>query len=463
MADYRIILLLTLATPIYICGMKKAVALLVVVLCATVVFSQSKENKAVLEKVMQLNTQQEFKQLAKLFDTAKGRQVPPYLLYRAWNDVVDKFGNYKTTKTLKTEVKNGQEFVIEEFEFDSGYVKMKIGFSANHMITTYMLKEMTSKADRQLEEKYRLPAYVTVKNVQATSVEFGKAPFILKGELTMPKNAKTDVPVVVIVHGSGPGDMNGKQGPQQPYRDIAYGLASKGIAVLRYDKRTNTYADECAEDDYFTVNEETVYDAQEAVRFLHTYKGIDAKRIIVIGHSLGGMMLPRIADMEIPLAGVVFMAAPAKRLSDKIIEQMDYLAGLYPDKKESYEKQKDEFVRLQRHWYDTNTNKRYLPFGVGARYWDDIESYSQTEAAKKMKLPMLFLQGSRDYQVNNQDFELWKEALKSSPNATFRLLNGHTHNMIAGTGKPCPEDYNIPANVSLQVVDELTQWIKGLK
>ncbi len=458
-----VIALLTLNKPVYICSMKKAIALLVLVFCATLVFSQSKENKEVLEKVMQLNKAQEFKQLAKLFDTAKGRQVPPYVLYRAWNDMVERFGNYKTTKTIKTGVKNNQEFVVEEFEFDSGYVQVRIAFSANHMVTTYLLKEMTSKADRQLEEKYRLPAYVSVKNVQTTSVEFGKAPFVLKGELTMPKNSKNKVAAVVIVHGSGPGDMDGKNGPQRPYRDIAYGLASKGIAVLRYDKRTNTYADECAEDNYFTVNEETVYDAQEAVKFLSTYKGIDDKRIVVIGHSLGGMMLPRIADMEMPLAGVVFMAAPAKRLSDKVIEQMDYLAGLYPAQKDSYEKQKDEFVRLQRHWYDTNTNKRYLPFGIGARYWDDIETYNQTEATKKMKLPMLFLQGSRDYQVNNQDFELWKEALKGSPNATFKLLNGHTHNMIAGTGTPCPDDYKIPANVSLQVIDELTKWLQGLK
>lgn len=59
----------------------------------------------------------------------------------------------------------------------------------------------------------------------------------LGATLSLPDGSGT-VPGVVIVHGSGPHDRDGSIGPLAPYRDIARGLATRGIAALRYDKRT---------------------------------------------------------------------------------------------------------------------------------------------------------------------------------------------------------------------------------
>lgn len=434
-------------------------------LFAPKLFAQPAEKAAVIKKAMELNVDFEFVKLAKLFDTSGGRRIPgAYLLHSAWTTMRDKYGDYKQSKTLKAYRKDSLDYILEELEFDSGYVELKFGITDDLKIRTYLIKKMTSKEDRKLEEMYRIPAYANAKLVTAKLVNIGTAPFLLEGELTWPKNIKEGkkVPAVVLVHGSGPNDRNSKNGPQQPFKDIAYALASRGIAVLRYDKRTLTYADEVGSDSMFTVNEETVFDALAAVDFLRKQDGINPSKIIVLGHSLGGMVLPRIAHKDSALGGIIFMAAPAKSIPDKIIEQCDYLATLRPEKKKAYDAQKEEFVRYKTRWYDSTTKARYMPFGIGPRYWLDLDAYNQTEAAKTITMPMFFLQGGRDYQVTKEDFELWKAALKNNKNAQFRLFTSLNHLMATGTGPSTPEEYKLPANVNLEIIEAITAWVNGL-
>jgi uncharacterized protein len=446
--------------------MKKLLGLLTLLLCASIgTQAQSKENTQIVKTAIALNSELEFKQLAKLFDTAgKKRPVEPVMLHRVWASFREQYGEFKKSSQKKFFVKNDVEYIVEELEFDSGFVEIKFSFSANHKIRSYLLGKSISKAELLLQQKYRSPSYVNSKSTIAKPVTFGIDSFILNAELVLPKQLKTSdkIAAIVLVHGSGAGDMNEMNGPQQPFRDIAYGLASKGIAVIRYDKRTLTYPSECAEDKNFTVNQETVLDAIEAVKFLRTQPNIDGSKIIVLGHSHGGMMMPRIAALDSALAGVIFMAAPAKSLADEIIGQMDYLATLYPDKKDEYQKGKEEFTRLKTKWYDSTTNPRFLPFGAGPIYWMDLDTYNQTEEAKKITVPMLFLQGESDYQVTVDDYNIWQNVLKDNNKVTFRLFSGLSHNMITSAGKPSPDDYKTPANVSPLVIGAIADWVKKL-
>lgn len=427
--------------------------------------AQSKQNLEVVDKIIELNRELEFVEMAKLFDTTDGRKLPPaFLLHSAWTYMRDNYGHYVKSYTKKAYTKKDIEYILQEFEFDSGYVTLKIGFTADHKVTTYMMKENITKADRLLEEKYRLPAYANPKLVTTQNVSFGQAPFIMEGELTLPKNITKDkpVPAVVLIHGSGANNRDSKNGPQQPFRDIAYGLSTRGIAVLRYDKRTYTYPEECAADTFFTITAESILDALEGVKFLKNQPGIAPNKIFVLGHSLGGMVLPRLAMMDsVNPAGLIFMAAPAMPLPDKIIEQCDYLAKILPDKKDTYEKQKEEFIRLKTQWYDSATPAKYMPFGAGPIYWMDLENYHQTEVAKKVHMPMLILQGGRDYQVTTEDFELWKKALDGRKNAQFRLFSSLNHMMVTGIGASNPDEYKIPGNVNLEVIETIEGWIKA--
>ena len=60
----------------------------------------------------------------------------------------------------------------------------------------------------------------------------------LNGILTLPNKINYPVPAVVLVHGSGASNMDEKVLKLTPFKDLAKGLASRGIAVIRYDKRT---------------------------------------------------------------------------------------------------------------------------------------------------------------------------------------------------------------------------------
>ena len=118
----------------------------------------------------------------------------------------------------------------------------------------------------------------------------------LPGILTLP-TGDGPFPAVVLVHGSGPNDMDETIGNVKPFRDLAEGLAAKGVAVYRYDKRTYTLGMKMAENHQGTLMEETVDDAVAAVQLLAQQDQIDASRIYVLGHSLGGNAIPMIDKM----------------------------------------------------------------------------------------------------------------------------------------------------------------------
>ncbi len=147
----------------------------------------------------------------------------------------------------------------------------------------------------------------------------------LGGTLLVP-TGKPPFPAVVLVHGPGPNDRDESIYSNKIFADLAEGLASRGIAALRYDKRTKIYAAKMSEMDY-TVQQETVEDAVRAAALLRRQPEIDPNRIFIIGHSLGGYLAPRIADRDGRLAGLVFLAANARPVEIMALEQNEYIAN----------------------------------------------------------------------------------------------------------------------------------------
>jgi dienelactone hydrolase len=174
-------------------------------------------------------------------------------------------------------------------------------------------------------QTWNAPAYVDRAKFTDVEVTVGSTPTALGGTLSLPKTAGK-VTAVVLVHGSGPNDRDETLGPNRPFRDIAEGLVSRGIAALRYDKRTKVHPEQITPS--FTVREETIDDALAAVALLAQRKEIDAGRIVIVGHSLGGMLAPRIAEAGSGIAAVVIMAGATRPLPIIIAEQTEYLATL---------------------------------------------------------------------------------------------------------------------------------------
>ncbi len=126
---------------------------------------------------------------------------------------------------------------------------------------------------------------------------------------------------MVLVHGSGPNDRDETVGLTKCFRDLAWGLTSRGIAVLRYDKRTFKYGNKFTPEllESFTINEEVIEDALSAIKVMQDYPGISD--VYLLGHSLGATMAPRIGEFMPSLAGLILMAAITRPLEDVILDQ----------------------------------------------------------------------------------------------------------------------------------------------
>jgi uncharacterized protein len=295
---------------------------------------------------------------------------------------------------------------------------------------------------------WQLPSYVHPESFTAAELTVGGDMWKLPATLTMPKGAGP-FPVVVLVHGSGPEDRDETIGASKPFRDLAEGLSSRGIAVLRYVKRTKQYPQQCAADPNFTMTEETVDDAVRAADLAGTQPRINPARVFVLGHSQGGYMAPRIMKRDPKLAGFIVLAGNVRPLEELIVEQTEYLASLDGPLTAEEQARVDDVRR--------NPLAR---FHIPEPYLADLRNYHPDAEAKSLNMPMLILQGERDYQVTMKDFTLWKAALGDRGNVTFHTYPKLNHLFIAGAGKPSPDEYEKPGHVDEQVIADIAQWVQ---
>lgn len=312
------------------------------------------------------------------------------------------------------------------------------------------------------EEPFKPADYVREDAFHERDVTVGQGKWKLPGTLSFPVG-KGPFPAVVLVHGSGPEDRDESVGAEKPFRDLAGGLASRQIAVLRYEKRSKQYpAEFAALGSEITVNEETIDDAIAAVALLRGTPGIDPRRIYVLGHSLGGSVAPRIAKLDSGIAGLVVLAGGNLPLDDTIIRQLNYLASLTPTMSPEQQKHLDDMkaaVAKVKLLTSADANSETFIFGAPPRYWLDLRDYVPAETAKELSCRMLILQGARDYQVTVEDYQVWQTTLAGRPNVTAKLYPELNHLFIAGEGKSTPAEYMQPNHVSEEVVKDIAKWI----
>lgn len=292
----------------------------------------------------------------------------------------------------------------------------------------------------------------------------------LQGKIAKQKDKKSDV-AVVLVQGSGPSDMDETIFSNKPFYDIALGLAGQGIDVLRYDKRTYVYGKKIVESkDYknFTVEQETIEDAIAAAKLLQA-EGY--KKIYLAGHSLGGMLAPRIEKESNGIfSGLILLAGSPRKLTDIVIDQNEAVISSLTDSKQVEEGRKAvaaEISKLNK-LMDWNEEELFsnTVFGMPAYYLKDINSFDSIALAKEIKKPILVLQGDKDFQVYpNKDFVLWKEVLKDNEKAEFVLYQGFNHLFMKSGGEKAGtvEEYKITSKVEQKVIDDISSFIKKQK
>jgi uncharacterized membrane protein/dienelactone hydrolase len=279
-----------------------------------------------------------------------------------------------------------------------------------------------------------------------TGVTVG-AEYPLDGALALP-DAPGKVPAAVLVHGSGPHDMDESFNGIKVFKDISDYLAANGIAALRYDKRTYSHAARLSAD--ITVREETIEDAILAGRLLAQNERIDSSKIFVVGHSLGGMLAPRIvSESGGVFAGAVIMAGSPRSLLDIVADQNMYMISLAdPSERDALTRQ----VEAAKPYYG-------LPQG----YIDEMDAHPASEYLLQTDRPFLILQGGKDFQVSpGKDYEPYRQLAGDRGNFEFRLYDNLNHMFTVSTmEKPTTDDYVAGARVDSAPLSDIAAWIKA--
>jgi len=247
------------------------------------------------------------------------------------------------------------------------------------------------------------PSYANTSKFEIKKIEIGNK-YKVPAELTIP-NGKGSFPAVILIPGSGPEDMNESIGPNRLFEDIAYGLSSDGIVVLRFDKSTYVYAKEFESGKIKTdLENEYFKDALDGIEFLKSQNYV--KNVFILGHSEGGYLSPAIAQMSGKASGIILLAAPAS-------------------------------------------------------YYYEVNRYNPVDILKTLKIPVLVMQGGKDYQVTGKYYDIFKENFGSDKNFAFEWFDDLDHLFMKWNGIPSPDQYLVAGHVSDKVINDIVNWINA--
>lgn len=418
--------------------------------------AQEMDYKAVSEKIFKNILNRKFGEATQLFDTSFAAKMDSVRLQQAWDRLLTNFGAFVKVVEINHDHQPNFDVVIQKLQLEKKKVDFKIVYGINKKI------KGISFLPGEPREKYELPEYFNEKLVVEKSIIIENGPVRLPGILTTP-NKSGKFPLVILVHGSGPNDKDESVGLTKIFKDLSIGLANKGIAVYRYDKRSRVLKTKISKEKNYTVNKEIVEDAIAAINQLKQDSLVDSTAIYVCGHGLGGMVIPRIEAKAKNVKGFIFLASNARKLEDHMLEQTRYVISLDTTKKDynhlldSIAGETEKIKSLSLSSKDT-TAILFLPVS----YWLDLNQYNQVDAVQKLNQPMLFLWGQRDYQITETDFNIWKKAL-ANKKAEFRAYPDLNHFFIKGVGKSTPFEYNKKGNVDLEPINDISNWILSQK
>ncbi len=388
------------------------------------------------------------------FETAHGRftpstaeQISVERLERTWGGVTDEFGGYLGLSGLEHSERNGNRVVAGTARFERGRLRAVLAF-AEAGVAGFRL----SPGGKWSPAGYVDQSAFTERELSlSTPVDCS-----LGATLTTPAG-DGEAPGVVLVHGSGPNDRDETVGPTKLFKDLAWGLASRGVACLRYDKRTAVCDIDLAD---ATVDEVVTDDALTAVTRLRGVDRVPDDGVVVVGHSIGGTLAPRVATRDGNLAGVVMLAALARPVTDALLQQNRYLAERDGTVTDAERDQLDRVERLVEQVRTDSIPDDDVAYLGGDEYWRTLRAYDPVATAREVSLPRLVVQGERDYQVTPEgDFARWQAALGGQASVTFRRYDRLNHLFMPGEGQPGPEEYFEPNNTPERVVEDIAAFV----
>ena len=289
----------------------------------------------------------------------------------------------------------------------------------------------------------------------------------LNGLLTLPEDLSSPVPAVVMVHGSGPSNMDEKVMKLTPFKDLAEGLAKHGIASLRYDKRTFAYARKMAKERP-SVMTETIDDALLAIALLKKDPRIDPDRVFILGHSMGAMLAPRIDAEGGDVKGFVLMAGTPYRLEEVVLRQLKQTGGSKSALKWIVGLEFRYFAKKFASLYqmsEEEAKKKRFAGNLSLFYFKEMGRRTAADYLMDTDKPALIMQGGRDFQVlAADDFERFRELLSDRKNTVFKLYPALNHvfvNAIYDDILKASKEYRVERHIGEDVICDIASFILG--
>jgi pimeloyl-ACP methyl ester carboxylesterase len=374
--------------------------------------------------------------------------VPPETLRASWTASVAGLGRVTAVGDEQTGEGPGVLLSRTSVQFEHGERAVVISTSGDWIVGIQV--EQPKSAD---EPQWTPPAYADPATFTEEEITLAGDGRTVPGTLTLPALAPPS-DIVILLSGSGPHDRDETIGASRPFRDLAWGLAGGGIGVLRAEKVTYTHGRELP--DSFTLEDEYVPHALAAITLLR--RRYPDARVNVAGHSLGGTIAPRVVA-EGSADGMILLAGGAQPMHWAAVRQMRYLATVQTMPQSVIDTLTAQAERVD-HDVTLDTPAGELPFGTPAAYWISVRDYHPVEEAAELRVPILIVNGGRDYQVTvADDLALWREGLAGHPNVTFEVFGPANHLLAAGEGASTPAEYQALQHVAPEIVDMVARWI----
>jgi pimeloyl-ACP methyl ester carboxylesterase len=287
----------------------------------------------------------------------------------------------------------------------------------------------------------------------------------LPGTLTLPANYRSQIPVALIVAGSGPTDRNGNSaGPLRAqnnsnlYAILAWQLADAGVASVRYDKRV--IGDNLSKLDIAQTSiDDFIADAIAGARKLLSDRRFS--RVVLIGHSEGAELVLQAVNRGAPASGIVMLSGAGRPIAVVLREQ---LSRQFPP--EELVRWDSAFARYLRgaDASDVHPALRSLLVPVNRRFMQSWVKYDPAAEIARVKVPVLIVQGARDVQVSEADARALKAA---HPPAELVVIPSANHVFRAAASTDVMSQRALYTDPTIPIVPELAPtiaaWIKNLK